>query len=1184
MHARKTARDAYFPQPSDDAFFAPRGDVTFEDTAKARQFAARVNAQDRRTGEAALRPAELAAMALVHEIFHAVIGIHRRRHPESFERLLGRLSSSLGDGARETLLAFLSVFPPPAVYRHYRGESDDTPEKVLERGGRTTADELTEEILLLWLTNQNPAYEPVRAIVTDHDLGPSYRSFVGEARSFFSSEPSIGPRGESLIDLLLAPSRAAPGSIFAQLEYIAERWGRALGLDQLGVWRRLLWARSFLMEEGRWFMRGGPGPGEPLLDAMRFGHVEHEPKRFSQDLDWMPRVVLIAKTVYVWLDQLSRKYARAIERLDQIPDEELDILASRGFTGLWLIGLFERSRASKKIKQLRGDQDAVASAYSLKGYDIAEELGGHPAYANLRDRAWARGIRLAADMVPNHVGIDADWVVNHPHWFLQTPRPPYPSYRFGGPDLSDDPRVGVFIEEGYWNHTDASVVFRRHDRHTGHDTFIYHGNDGTSMPWNDTAQLDYTKAEVRHAVIETILHVARLFPIIRFDAAMTLAKRHYKRLWFPFPGAGDAIPSRADYAMTQEEFDRVFPVEFWREVVDTVAQRAPDTLLLAEAFWMMEGYFVRSLGMHRVYNSAFMNMLKREENQKYRETIKNVLDFDPEILKRFVNFMNNPDEETAVAQFGSDDKYFGVATLMSTMPGLPMFGHGQIEGFHEKYGMEYRRAKWDEKPNDWLVARHEREIFPLLKKRYLFSGVADFHLYDFHAEGGGVDEDVYAYSNRASDERALVLYNNKFKSTRGRIHHSVHKRGDDGGTHGATLGEALDVARGGGEWLVFRDVPNGLEYIRPTREVEGGGFFWELYAFKYHVFMDFRTVHATAELPYDRLAAELAGRGVPSIERAVRDLHLRPVHTPLRAAMSRGHLGYLVEQWDAKAYAPTKEGLAALEERIRHVADGLAWMRGGAKVDATEALATAKKRYAALLAAVHADATDAKAKHLVDVTPSANAATGEKTTAPSSLPSSPTAAAPSSTATSSSPSATPSASPSARARALDPLSLLAWLHVEAALDLLAAADLLSRPALATKWELAMPLVDAFVEGGAAEPEAKRRAALALVAATLPTGPLREVMDAALADDRAKTFLGVHEAGGVVWLVKERFEELADMLAHREVVEGRASLAFAHRQSEDLARLAEKCGYRAEVIEESLAAGRLGPQGIIKASV
>ncbi len=174
--------------------------------------------------------------------------------------------------------------------------------------------------------------------------------------------------------------------------------------------------------------------------------------------------------------------------------------------------------------------------------------------------------------------------------------------------------------------------------------------------------------------------------------------------------------------MTQEEFDRVFPVEFWREVVDTVAARAPDTLLLAEAFWMMEGYFVRTSRHAPRLQLAFMNMLKREENDKYRQTIKNVLDFEPEILKRFVNFMNNPDEETAVAQFGNDDKYFGVCVLMCTMPGLPMFGHGQVEGLHEKYGMEYRRPKWDEVPNQDLVARHEREVFPIMKKRYLFSG------------------------------------------------------------------------------------------------------------------------------------------------------------------------------------------------------------------------------------------------------------------------------------------------------------------------------------------------------------------------------------------------------------------------------------------------------------------------------
>jgi hypothetical protein len=179
---------------------------------------------------------------------------------------------------------------------------------------------------------------------------------------------------------------------------------------------------------------------------------------------------------------------------------------------------------------------------------------------------------------------------------------------------------------------------------------------------------------------------------------MTLAKKHIERLWYPEPGQGGAIPSRAEHAMSKAAFDAAMPVEFWREVVDRVAAEVPDTLLLAEAFWLMEGYFVRTLGMHRVYNSAFMNMLRDEKNADYRLVVKDTLEFDPEILKRYVNFMSNPDEKTAVDQFGTGDKYFGIATLMATMPGLPMIGHGQVEGFAEKYGMEFRRAYWDEHP------------------------------------------------------------------------------------------------------------------------------------------------------------------------------------------------------------------------------------------------------------------------------------------------------------------------------------------------------------------------------------------------------------------------------------------------------------------------------------------------------
>jgi glycosidase len=676
-----------------------------------------------------------------------------------------------------------------------------------------------------------------------------------------------------------------PNSLAGQLEYIRRKWGYLIG-EYL---YRLLSSIDLIKEETKAVFTG---PGE--TQVIKFDFIQKEEENFSPDSDWMPNTVMMAKNSHVWLYQLSQKYQREINRLDQIPDEELDRLANWGFNGLWLIGLWERSEASKRIKQLCGNPEAIASAYSLKNYAIASALGGEEAYQNLRDRAWRKGIRLASDMVPNHMGIDSDWVINHPNWFLSLPYSPFPAYSFSGPDLSPVDHIGIFLEDHYYDRSDAAVVFMLVDKNTGERRFIYHGNDGTSMPWNDTAQLDYLNEEVREAVIQTILSVARKFPIIRFDAAMTLAKKHFQRLWFPQPGSGGAIPSRVEHGLTTSEFDAVFPKEFWREVVDRVAEEVPDTLLLAEAFWLMEGYFVRTLGMHRVYNSAFMNMLRNEENSKYRQLVKNTLEFDPEILKRYVNFMNNPDEKTAVEQFGKGDKYFGICVLMATMPGLPMFGHGQIEGFAEKYGMEYFRPYWDEEPDQYLIDRHQREIFPLLKKRNLFSGITHFLLFDFYTGNDNIDENVFAYTNGNDNSRALVLYHNKFGSTEGQIHKSAgFLNKGTGQIEVRLLHEGLNLSANPGQFILFRDSISNLEFIRSSDEVRQSGLYFNLNAYEYHVFCEFREVEDNSYGQFAQLNLYLGGRGVPSIEEALQELLLSPILNPFKNLINKGHLEFL---------------------------------------------------------------------------------------------------------------------------------------------------------------------------------------------------------------------------------------------------------------------------------------------------
>lgn len=881
FHVSRSARDLY---QFDETLFTQAGTVIFANFHAARLFAQKLNQRRDLVNfpEQAVRASQINALGLVHEITHFLFRKYREeRNPNLLSEMLSALSTQHGtEGVEATLRRFADEFPPLPVYRremdvqtYLAGETDGTPNREI----------MLEEMLMLWISNTNPAFMPFQELFDDSNLKKetSYLPLVGEIQTFLGNQPGFGPGGESILDALLAPVRAHPHSLEAQLDFLRQRWGAALGRYIY----RLLTSLDLIKEEGKALFPSDGISADQIPVPWYGGPADPETENFSLDREWMPRLVMIAKNAYVWLDQLSKKYQRPIKTLADIPDEELDTLARWGFTGLWLIGLWERSRASKRIKQMMGNVDAVASAYSLYDYQIADALGGESACQNLRERAWQRGIRLASDMVPNHVGIDGRWVVEHPDWFVALDYPPYPAYTFNGPDLSEDGRAGIFLEDHYYDRTDAAVVFKRVDRGSGQEKFIYHGNDGTSMPWNDTAQLNYLNPEVREAVIQTILHVARQFPIIRFDAAMTLAKRHYHRLWFPEPGSGGDIASRSEFGLTKAEFDRLMPQEFWREVVERCATEAPDTLLLAEAFWLMESYFVRTLGMHRVYNSAFMHILRDEDNAKYRMLVKNTLEFDPEILKRYVNFMNNPDEKTAVEQFGKGDKYFGICTLLTTLPGLPMFGHGQVEGYYEKYGMEYQRAYYNEYPDQYLIERHEREIFPLVHKRYLFANVDHFLLYDFYSPDGMVNENVFAYSNGHGHERALVVYHNKYDHARGwvRISAAYSERGGDGRRlTRKTLGEGLGLTPADDRFCIFRDYTANLEYIRSSKELIEHGFYVELGAYQCHVFLEFREVQDDVTHQYAELAAYLNGRGVPSIEEAIRETFLRPIHHPLR--------------------------------------------------------------------------------------------------------------------------------------------------------------------------------------------------------------------------------------------------------------------------------------------------------------
>ena len=439
FHVSRRARDRY---QFDDSLFSLTGNVVFANLHAARIFADKINQKRDLVSfpEQAVRASHINSMGLIDEILHMVVASYRTHvDPQVMAEAIAWLESRLGAAALDAvLLRFVDDFPPLAVYRrqvsvaaYLGGDTSGVPNREIA----------LEELLMLWVTNANPAMSPFSELFDDGELEHStaYVALVSSLTEFFRGIPAYGPANESLLDMLLSPARNSPHSLVGQLNYIRERWSAFTP----GYLYRFLISLDLMKEEEK-MVFAGPGPAQVLEFAALV--QEAEPERYSLDLHWMPQLVMLAKSTYVWLDQLTRTYGRSITRLDEIPDEELDRLARWGFSGLWLIGLWERSRASQTIKRQMGNPEAVASAYSLHDYQIATDLGGEEAFQVLREKAWRRGIRLASDMVPNHMGMDSRWVIEHPDWFISLDHSPFPSYSFNGPDLSWDSRVGFSLK------------------------------------------------------------------------------------------------------------------------------------------------------------------------------------------------------------------------------------------------------------------------------------------------------------------------------------------------------------------------------------------------------------------------------------------------------------------------------------------------------------------------------------------------------------------------------------------------------------------------------------------------------------------------------------------------------------------------------------------------------------------
>ena len=361
---------------------------------------------------------EIVALGLLHEVGHLVIARYRQPGPT----------------ARTT--------PSRPPWRRSRSASVAGTRRCCWIGsptefpGRTARPEprpaRLEALLLLRVANENPAAGPLRELVDDQAAGEARRATARPIAGLevgFADGPRLGPDGA--VPPRAAPRRppAIPRRRWPASSATSASTGRACSATALAA----LLARMDIAigcsprRSAALHLRfgGGGGPG-PAARRPSFAGAETSPRRSRRTATGCRGSSSSRRARTSGSTSCRGATAARSGRSTRSPTRSSTRSPAAGSRGLWLIGLWERSKASERIKRWRGNADAVASAYSLDDYRIADDLGGEAAYADLRDRAWARGIRLASDMVPNHMGIDSRWVIEHPERFIVARRAALP--------------------------------------------------------------------------------------------------------------------------------------------------------------------------------------------------------------------------------------------------------------------------------------------------------------------------------------------------------------------------------------------------------------------------------------------------------------------------------------------------------------------------------------------------------------------------------------------------------------------------------------------------------------------------------------------------------------------------------------------------------------------------------------
>ena len=548
---------------------------------------------------------------------------------------------------------------------------------------------------------------------------------------------------------------------------------------------------------------------------------------------------------------------------------------------------------------MRGNADAVASAYSLDDYRIADDLGGEAAYANLRDRAWARGIRLASDMVPNHMGIDSRWVIEHPEWFLSLAGAALP-----GLHVQRARPVVRRRGSGSSSRTTTGTTATRRSCSSGSTAgpatsatsttaTTARASRGTTRPSSTSStRPSASRSSGRSSTSPGASRSSASTP--RWSSPRSTSSG----CGGPSPGSGggDPVARRARHPEGASSTRGCRSSSGARSSTGS-PPRSPARSCSPRRSGCSRATSSGRSGMHRVYNSAFMHMLRDEDDAGLPEGHQGdprVRPGDPQALRQLHEQPRREDRGRAVRQGRQVlRRGDGAGDAARAADVRPRPGRGLR-----------REVRHGVPPGD--ARRAARSVAGRAPRARDLPAAPPAGLVRRGATTSccTTSSPTAARSTRTSSPtRTARAPSARWSST------TTASRSTSGLDPRVGAVRAQDARRrasgwSGGRWprasacrttrrRSSRSATPGPGWSTCARAASSGSAACDvsLDAYERHVFWEFREVRDGAAGQWARLAARLGGRGVPSLDDALRELQLEPVHAPLRAVFADGLVG-----------------------------------------------------------------------------------------------------------------------------------------------------------------------------------------------------------------------------------------------------------------------------------------------------